>query len=168
MLLSECICESPIESTLNLPSVIIPVLLLPNIINSFDFADNRILSEFTNIWSPVNSDEFGYFVNAIFCFLIVSLKGIFTLPDVIYTDEPSLSIFSSTKVPIGSLSVDGFCLLRINMDGDDVPPFGFPFESMVSSSVKKNSENLIVLPVLPLIIVSPSLGCKNFIFSFII
>ena len=46
----------------------------------------------------------------------------------------------------------------MNMAGDEVLP----------SSVKKNSENLIVLPTLPVMIVSPSFGCKNLIFSLII
>jgi hypothetical protein len=55
----------------------IPVLLLPNIINSFALADKTILSELTNNWSPFKSFEFGYPVNATFCFFVVSLNGIF-------------------------------------------------------------------------------------------
>ena len=52
---SLCRYISCLASTEKLPSVIIPVFFLPNIMNSFTFADNNILSEFMNIWSPLSS-----------------------------------------------------------------------------------------------------------------
>ena len=77
-----CTYTSFSASTVNVPSVIIPVFFLPNIINSFALADNIILSEFTNNWSPVNLSDVGYSLKASFVFLIVYLNGTFTLPDV--------------------------------------------------------------------------------------
>ena len=61
-------------------------------------------------------------------------------------------------MPIGFESNSEFCLLRINIDGEDVLP----------SSVKWNSLNRIVLPTLPVNIVSPSFGFKNLIPSLMI
>jgi hypothetical protein len=75
-----------------------------------------------------------------------------------YIDVPSLFISSSINSPIFLSSNSGFCLLRMNIDGDDV----------LSSSVKKNSLNLIVFPTRPVKIVSPIFGFKNLIFSFIL
>ena len=77
-----CTYTSFSASTVNVPSVIIPVLPLPNIINSLALADNMILSEFTHNWSPVNLSDVGNSLKASFVFLIVSLNGTFTLPDV--------------------------------------------------------------------------------------
>ena len=71
-------------------------------------------------------------------------------------DVPSLLISSSINSPNFLLFKLGFCLLRMNIPGEEVLP----------SSVKKNSENRIVLPTLPVINVSPFLGCKKCIFSF--
>ena len=110
ILLSLWICESPKESTLNLPSVITPVFPLPKIINSLALADKIILSEFTVNWSPYNLSADGKSLNAIFCFVIVGLNLVSTLPDVMYIDVPSLLISSSTKVPITFESNSGFCL----------------------------------------------------------
>ena len=94
-------CVSPIESTVNLPSVITPVFPFPNITNSDDFAERTILSEFTNNWSPFNLSEDGKSLNATFCFFVVSLNGILVLFDVMYIEVPYLLKSSSTNVPIG-------------------------------------------------------------------
>ena len=141
-----------------MPSVITPVFPFPNIINSDAFAERITLSEFKNNWLPVSFSELGYSLKATFVLFMLSLNGTFTLLDVKYIDVPSLLISSSIVVPIFELSSCGFCLFLIKIPGDDVLP----------SSVKKNSLNLIVLPTLPLIMVSPLLGFKNLIFSFIL